>query len=509
MSDEGLSALASLGDDDAFSVIVARHRAAIVRYCTSILLNQADAEDAAQTAIVNARAALRRRGGAVALRPWLFRIAHNEAISLLRRRRPSEPLLDLDGVLPNAGGDVEVDALGVRERMTGLMADLRELPERQRAALLMRELVGLSYEEIGDALGGTPAAIMQTVFEARRSLRQHERGRELDCIAVQHSISDGDRRRLRGRAVRAHLHSCVECDAFASSIAVRRHDLCLLFPLAGKGVLLAAGGWLGVGGARMVITGAHSAGTAPGARIAAAAAVLAGVGGVTVKQIVASTPAPRAPIHVVGGRSAHVPARRISDGRSIDVRLAARRGGAGADRASRAGSAASRFHWPTATSLRPPRTTRGFPAASGQPRPTGPTVSSDPPTWPTSTGQPGSTVQPPATSQLPASSQPPASSPVSQQVGPSGVSQQDGQASQQIGPGGITLHYGQASQQIGPGGITQHYGQASQQIGPGGITEQAGQASLQVTPGCVREQAGGIVLQWGPSCPTPAPQFLG
>ena len=69
----------------------------------------------------------------------------------------------------------------------------------------MRELVGFSYREISEALGGTPAAVMQCVFEARRSLQQLEHGRNLQCVAVQHSISDGDRRQLRGTRPSARL----------------------------------------------------------------------------------------------------------------------------------------------------------------------------------------------------------------------------------------------------------------------------------------------------------------
>ncbi len=63
------------------------------------------------------------------------------------------------------------------ERLRQLVADLRELPERQRAALLMRELSGLSHEEIALALQTTVGAAKQTIFEARRTLTELEEGR--------------------------------------------------------------------------------------------------------------------------------------------------------------------------------------------------------------------------------------------------------------------------------------------------------------------------------------------
>ena len=84
------------------------------------------------------------RIAAIELRPWLYRVARNESISLLRRRRtvaePDEALLP-----SQPAADVTFEA---RERLRTLVADLAALPERQRSALVMRELSGLKYEEI-------------------------------------------------------------------------------------------------------------------------------------------------------------------------------------------------------------------------------------------------------------------------------------------------------------------------------------------------------------------------
>ena len=88
---------------------------------------------------MRAFAALRDEQRDFELRPWLFRIAHNEAISALRRRRPTEELDRAAGL----GGDDLAQHVLHRERLAQLRVDLGDLPERQRAALVLRELSGL------------------------------------------------------------------------------------------------------------------------------------------------------------------------------------------------------------------------------------------------------------------------------------------------------------------------------------------------------------------------------
>jgi RNA polymerase sigma factor (sigma-70 family) len=149
LGDEQLARLIAAGEREALEVACDRHRPALVRYCQSILLVREDAEDAAQNAMLAAARALPGKPPQLKLRAWLFRVAHNEAISLLRRRRPHEPLEHATGA---ALHDVPEQA-AARARLRQLVKDLNNLPERQRAALLMRELSGLSYEEVANALG--------------------------------------------------------------------------------------------------------------------------------------------------------------------------------------------------------------------------------------------------------------------------------------------------------------------------------------------------------------------
>jgi hypothetical protein len=151
-----------------------------------------------------------------------------------------------------------------RERLGLLVADLQDLPDRQRGALVMRELSGLSHEEIAEALGTSPATAKQTIFEARSALLEFAEGRAMSCEQICQRISDGDRRALRGRRVRAHLRECGSCAAFAAAIPTRRTDLHALAvpiaPLAAAGVLARLSG----GGTTAVGAGGRAAGTVAG-----------------------------------------------------------------------------------------------------------------------------------------------------------------------------------------------------------------------------------------------------
>src|SRR5579872_7456114 len=84
--DERLAGLIGGGSERAFTVLYERYHQPLYRYCRSIVRDDSDAEDALQSAFARAFAALRRGQRKAPLRPWLFQIAHNEAISQLRRR---------------------------------------------------------------------------------------------------------------------------------------------------------------------------------------------------------------------------------------------------------------------------------------------------------------------------------------------------------------------------------------------------------------------------------------
>jgi RNA polymerase sigma factor (sigma-70 family) len=248
LNDERLAALVHRGDDEAFSVLYDRYRVPLARYCRSIVREPEDASDAQQNAMVSALRALRKRRLTGRVRPWLYRIAHNESISVLRRRRES---VELDQQIPAPARHEES-----LERWEVLISDLRSLPERQRGALVMRELAGLEYDEIGLALSMKPASARKAVFEARVALGETAAGRLAGCDEIRRRISDGDRRVLRARRVRGHLDECSACGAFELSVRERQGVLELIpVPLGGvfggvgmSGLGLGAGGVASSGG---------------------------------------------------------------------------------------------------------------------------------------------------------------------------------------------------------------------------------------------------------------------
>ena len=165
-SDERLVDLVRAGNDGAFEAIVARYRRGLTRYCSGILPG-GRADDAVQQTFLRAYDALRASEGEMNLRPWLYRIAHNQSLNALRDRSLGHEELDesIDGVQrPD-------QALEGREHLHDVMAAVAALPERQRDAIVLRELEGRSYEEIAAELGVTGGAVRALLNRARGTLR--------------------------------------------------------------------------------------------------------------------------------------------------------------------------------------------------------------------------------------------------------------------------------------------------------------------------------------------------
>ena len=251
LGDELLAGRAAAGNGAAFSALYERYYGPLLGYTRSILIDAEDARDATQNALESALRALPGRDTSRALRPWLYKIAHNEAIDIMRRRRPQTELTDaLEPTVPGPEAGFEQ-----RGRLEQLVDDLQTLPDRQRGALVMRELNGLSYNEIGGALGLTNEAARRAVFDARSALHAAADGHATACTSVRSSISDGDRRSLRARGIRAHLRSCDDCASFQRSIGARRADLHALAPWVSGAAVLSAIGLSAGGGTALTAAG--------------------------------------------------------------------------------------------------------------------------------------------------------------------------------------------------------------------------------------------------------------
>src|SRR3954452_12696834 len=272
-SDERLVATAKDGDERAFETLYERHAPAILRYCRSVLRSTQEAEDVKQEVFVLAISALRRGAEPDAFRPWLYRIAHNACMSHLRMRRPV--LVADNGVLvgPAAAAEPVGDH---REELRQLLDDIGRLPDVQRGALLLREMDGFSYEQVGEVLGLPLSTVRASIFRARRTLHGLAAARDADCEVIQSELCDlADRRGRRGRHITSHLTVCSHCRDFRDGLRRRSTILGGVSPIAPGGLLLALkgkilGGAAGGGAGTAIATAAG--GGAGVAKIAAAAA---------------------------------------------------------------------------------------------------------------------------------------------------------------------------------------------------------------------------------------------
>jgi RNA polymerase sigma factor (sigma-70 family) len=173
-SDQDLVDEAKAGSDAAFAALYVRYERAVRARCFGVLRDHHEAADAAQNAMLSALRALRRDDPPSNPRGWLLSIARNEAVSLLRRSRPAEPL----EAHPAGAGPGADEGAFERERLRQLVDDLNALPDRQRGALLLREASGFSYRDIASALGTSAGNARQTVHAARRNMHKRRVGRE-------------------------------------------------------------------------------------------------------------------------------------------------------------------------------------------------------------------------------------------------------------------------------------------------------------------------------------------
>jgi RNA polymerase sigma factor (sigma-70 family) len=211
-SDAALAERFALGDEAAFDVIYERHRPVVLAVCMGVLGTPPDAEDATQETFSALAVALRTRPPAE-LRPWLIRVARNASIDTTRRRR--HRLLTLDGEIP----EVAARPAGVGQAELAVVLDgIRELPEGQRMALLMRELGGHSYAEIAEFLATDEEAVKGLIARARVGLRTYREATELSCATARGTISAEPDGRRYDKTIRRHLRGCASCRGYRDAL---------------------------------------------------------------------------------------------------------------------------------------------------------------------------------------------------------------------------------------------------------------------------------------------------
>jgi RNA polymerase sigma-70 factor, ECF subfamily len=166
VADHVLLDAARAGDVEAFEVLVRRHEGRVYRVAFRLLGGHADAQDATQETFVRAWRGLGRFRGESAVSTWLYRIVTNRCLNMIATRR-SAASLDLE--LPSVGSD-PAEITEQRERFAAIARQVASLPPEQRAALVLRDFEGLSYEEVAAALEVSVAAVKGRIHRARLSV---------------------------------------------------------------------------------------------------------------------------------------------------------------------------------------------------------------------------------------------------------------------------------------------------------------------------------------------------
>jgi RNA polymerase sigma-70 factor (ECF subfamily) len=168
-SDNELVEASLSGDNSAFGLLVLRYRKLAIGVAYRMCGDSAVAEDVAQDTFVRVWDRLHTfRPQSGNFRSWMCRIATNLTIDTLRRQRPT---VDVEQVsIPASTGRPEAHTLR-RERALAVRSAIADLPEQTRAALILREYEGLSYQEVADALDIPMGTVKSRLNDARRRLR--------------------------------------------------------------------------------------------------------------------------------------------------------------------------------------------------------------------------------------------------------------------------------------------------------------------------------------------------
>jgi RNA polymerase sigma factor (sigma-70 family) len=274
-SDDRLVTLTRRGNQAAYEALVGRYQSRLLAFCRHMLGSREDAEDVLQEVFAAAFNAMIADERSLNVRPWLYRIARNRSLNHLRRATAIG--VDSMDVHLAEGGATTADKVHRREDFRLLIEDVRQLPETQRTALLLREIDALSYEQIAEAMETTVPSIKSLLVRARVSLAEAAEARQLTCDEVREELGEvAEGLRRTTAPVRRHLRGCDRCSVFRKQLRATNKALAAVYPVGPflllKKVLLAhLGTTAGAGG------GAAAGGAAAGA----AAGVGAGAGAAT------------------------------------------------------------------------------------------------------------------------------------------------------------------------------------------------------------------------------------
>jgi RNA polymerase sigma factor (sigma-70 family) len=269
-SDERLIALTRRGQHAAFETLFSRYQSRLLSFCRHMLGSREDAEDVLQEVFVAAFNAILADEREINVRPWLYRIARNRSLNHLRRA--SAIGVDSMDIHYAENGLSTGEKVLRRESFRQLIADVQQLPETQRTALLLREIDALSYEQIAIAMETTVPSVKSLLVRARISLAEAAEARRLSCEEVREELGEVAEGLMKMSApVRRHVRDCERCRLFRKHLKDNNHALAAILPvgpllllkkfiLTKLGSTASAGGAHVAGGATAGAAGAASAG---------------------------------------------------------------------------------------------------------------------------------------------------------------------------------------------------------------------------------------------------------
>ena len=194
-----------------------------------MLSSKEDAEDVLQEVFAAAFNAILADEREINVRPWLYRIARNRSLNHLRRATAVG--VDSMDVHLSEGGLTTADKVHKREEFRLLIADVQDLPETQRTALLLREIDALSYEQIAEAMETTVPSVKSLLVRARVSLAEAAQARLLSCDEVRVELGAVAEGLARTTApVRRHLRTCDRCATFRKQLRSNNRAMAALYP---------------------------------------------------------------------------------------------------------------------------------------------------------------------------------------------------------------------------------------------------------------------------------------
>jgi RNA polymerase sigma factor (sigma-70 family) len=231
-SDNQLVAGVRAGDDQAFGELYRRYQRRISSFVRRVLHDEGRAEDVTQEAFVSALRRMRATDSEIVFKPWIYEIARNAAIDQWRRStRAEEVSINETELLPPSdrarlvGNGAPEAWLLQKERIDLLRRALDELSQTHHRIIVMRELEGLSYREIGERLDLSRPAVESRLFRARRRLEREykeiEAGRRCEAIVQAIArISEGVQSDTDLRKLSRHARRCLSCSRRAREMGV-------------------------------------------------------------------------------------------------------------------------------------------------------------------------------------------------------------------------------------------------------------------------------------------------